>query len=80
MGRWRLIWKRWAVAEVCRREKQRFLAVRVISDAVDEELPADVETVAQEENHCAADWGGGGIAVAAAVGGERSCGGCARRR
>ncbi len=31
------------VAEVCRREKQRFLAVRVISDAVDEELPADIE-------------------------------------
>jgi adenosylhomocysteine nucleosidase len=32
-----------AVAEVCRREKQRFLAVRVVSDAVDEELPRDVE-------------------------------------
>ncbi len=32
-----------AVAEVCRREKQRFLAVRVISDTVDDELPADVE-------------------------------------
>jgi adenosylhomocysteine nucleosidase len=32
-----------AVAEICRREKQRFLAVRVISDAVDDELPADVE-------------------------------------
>jgi adenosylhomocysteine nucleosidase len=32
-----------AVAEVCRREKQRFLAVRVISDAVDDALPADVE-------------------------------------
>ncbi len=32
-----------AVAEVCQRERQRFLAVRVISDTVDEELPADVE-------------------------------------
>jgi adenosylhomocysteine nucleosidase len=32
-----------AVAEACRREKQRFLAVRIISDAVDEELPPDVE-------------------------------------
>jgi adenosylhomocysteine nucleosidase len=32
-----------AVAEVCRREKQRFLAVRVISDAVNDELPPDVE-------------------------------------
>ena len=32
-----------AVAEICRQEKQRFLAVRVVSDAVDEELPADIE-------------------------------------
>ncbi len=32
-----------AVAEVCQRERQRFLAVRVISDALEEELPADVE-------------------------------------
>jgi adenosylhomocysteine nucleosidase len=32
-----------AVAEECCREKQRFLAVRVVSDAVDEELPPDVE-------------------------------------
>ena len=31
------------VAEVCSREKQRFLAVRVVSDAVDEELPSDIE-------------------------------------
>jgi adenosylhomocysteine nucleosidase len=31
------------VAEVCRREKLRFMAVRVISDAVNEELPPDVE-------------------------------------
>lgn len=32
-----------AVAEVCRREKQRFMAIRVISDTMDEELPADIE-------------------------------------
>ncbi|MBI3462394.1 MAG: 5'-methylthioadenosine nucleosidase [Planctomycetes bacterium] len=32
-----------AVAEVCRREKVRFLAVRVISDAMTEELPREVE-------------------------------------
>jgi adenosylhomocysteine nucleosidase len=38
-----------AVAEVCRREKQRFLAVRVISDAVGEELPADVERLIQKK-------------------------------
>jgi adenosylhomocysteine nucleosidase len=38
-----------AVAEVCRREKQRFLAVRVISDTVDEELPADVERLIQKK-------------------------------
>lgn len=31
------------VAEACRREKQRFLSVRAISDGVDDELPADVE-------------------------------------
>ncbi len=31
------------VAEACRRERQKFLAVRVISDTVDEELPADIE-------------------------------------
>ncbi len=32
-----------AVAQVCQRERQRFLAVRIISDVVEEELPADVE-------------------------------------
>lgn len=32
-----------AIAEICRREKQRFLCVRIVSDAADEELPADVE-------------------------------------
>jgi len=32
-----------AVAEVCRAAKTRFMAVRVISDSVDDELPADLE-------------------------------------
>jgi adenosylhomocysteine nucleosidase len=31
------------VAEACHREKQKFLAVRVVSDAATEELPADIE-------------------------------------
>jgi adenosylhomocysteine nucleosidase len=38
----------WAVGEVCRQAKTRFLAIRVISDAVDDELPADVETLARQ--------------------------------
>jgi adenosylhomocysteine nucleosidase len=32
-----------AVADVCRREKVRFLAVRVISDSVHQTLPADID-------------------------------------
>lgn len=38
----------WAVGEVCRQAKTRFLAIRVISDTVDDELPADVETLARQ--------------------------------
>ena len=38
-----------AVAEVCQREKQRFLAVRVVNDAVDDELPADVERLVRKK-------------------------------
>ncbi len=38
-----------AVAEVCRREEQRFLAVRVISDTVDEKLPEDVERLLRKK-------------------------------
>ena len=37
-----------AVAEVCRREKQRFLAVRVIFDSMQQELPADVERLVRK--------------------------------
>ena len=32
-----------AVAEVCRQQQARFLAVRVVNDPADEELPHDVE-------------------------------------
>jgi adenosylhomocysteine nucleosidase len=32
-----------AVAEVCRQDKVRFLAVRVVSDAVDQALPRDID-------------------------------------
>ncbi len=32
-----------AVAELCHREKVRFLCIRVVSDTVDQELPADLE-------------------------------------
>jgi adenosylhomocysteine nucleosidase len=32
-----------AVAQVCQRAKQRFLAIRAITDTVDDELPRDVE-------------------------------------
>lgn len=38
----------WAVGEVCRQAKTRFLAIRVVSDAVDDELPADVERLARQ--------------------------------
>lgn len=43
----------WAVAEVCRQSKTRFLAIRVISDAVDDELPADVERLARQTTRAA---------------------------
>lgn len=38
----------WGVAEVCRREQVRFLAVRVITDAADEELPSDLGPLVQQ--------------------------------
>ncbi|MCC7084892.1 MAG: hypothetical protein IT427_07785 [Pirellulales bacterium] len=38
-----------AVAEACRREKKRFLSVRVICDTVDEELPAEVERLVKKK-------------------------------
>ncbi len=39
-----------AVAEVCRRRQVPFLAVRVISDTVDEQLPADLEKLMQPKS------------------------------
>jgi adenosylhomocysteine nucleosidase len=39
----------WGVAEVCRRDKQRFLSVRVISDVLDEELPSEVERLVKKK-------------------------------
>jgi len=45
-----------AVAEVCRRREMPFLAVRVISDAVDEELPADVDRLLRQTSK-AGRWG-----------------------
>jgi adenosylhomocysteine nucleosidase len=38
-----------AVAEVCRRQHVRFLAVRIIGDSVDEALPADVEKMLNQK-------------------------------
>lgn len=40
----------WAVGEVCRQDKVRFIAVRIISDAVDDELPADVERLMMQKD------------------------------
>jgi adenosylhomocysteine nucleosidase len=41
----------WAVGEVCRQAKTRFLSVRIISDAVDDKLPADVEALARQKTN-----------------------------
>lgn len=38
-----------AVAEVCRQEKVRFLSIRVISDAVDRELPDDIDLLVRKK-------------------------------
>lgn len=37
-----------AVADVCRREKTRFLAIRAVSDTADQELPADIERLLKQ--------------------------------
>jgi adenosylhomocysteine nucleosidase len=39
-----------AVAEVCRRRGPAFLAIRVVSDAVDDELPREVERLARQKS------------------------------
>lgn len=43
----------YAVAEVCRRREVRFLAIRVISDAVDDELPPDIENLLNQKTKTA---------------------------
>jgi adenosylhomocysteine nucleosidase len=45
-----------SVAQVCRERHTRFLAVRVITDAVDDTLPADLEHLLQQKS-AAARWG-----------------------
>lgn len=42
-----------AVAEVCRQRQVRFLAVRIITDAVDDELPPDVQTLTKQKTTAA---------------------------
>ncbi|MBX7168480.1 MAG: hypothetical protein K1X74_19240 [Pirellulales bacterium] len=39
-----------AVAEVCRQHRVRFLSVRVISDAVDDALPAEIEHISRPQS------------------------------
>jgi adenosylhomocysteine nucleosidase len=42
-----------AVAEVCLRRQTPFLAVRVVSDAVDDRLPREVERLARQKTRAA---------------------------
>jgi adenosylhomocysteine nucleosidase len=53
----------YAVAEVCARAGARFLAVRVVSDTVDELLPPDIERMARQKTSA----GRFGAALAAAL-------------
>ncbi len=39
-----------SVADVCRREKVRFLSVRVISDALDRQLPPEVDNLVRQRS------------------------------
>lgn len=43
----------WAVGEACRLAKTRFLCVRIISDAVDERLPSEIEMLARQTSNAA---------------------------
>ena len=42
-----------AVAEVCREARARFLAIRIVSDGVDEELPPDLRRLMKQQTHLA---------------------------
>ncbi len=53
----------YAVAEACRQSAARFLAVRVVSDTVDEVLPPDIERLARQKSTA----GRFGAALAAAL-------------
>jgi adenosylhomocysteine nucleosidase len=53
----------YAVAEVCRQSAAHFLAVRVVSDTVDEVLPPDIERLARQKSTA----GRFGAALAAAL-------------
>jgi len=46
----------WAVGEVCRQDKVRFMAIRVISDAVDDELPCEIDNLLRQKSR-AGTWG-----------------------
>jgi adenosylhomocysteine nucleosidase len=52
----------WAVGEVCRQDKVRFMAVRIISDTVDEELPPDIEHLMKQKSR-ASQWGAAAGAI-----------------
>jgi adenosylhomocysteine nucleosidase len=41
------------VAEACRRHKTRFMAVRVISDALEDELPPELESLVNQKSSAA---------------------------
>jgi adenosylhomocysteine nucleosidase len=43
----------WGAAEACRQAKVRFLAVRIMSETVDDELPVDVEKTLQQKTAAA---------------------------
>ena len=43
----------WAVGEVCRQAKTRFMAVRIVSDSLDDALPADIERLARQKTRAA---------------------------
>jgi len=51
-----------AVAEVCRREGLPLLVIRVVTDAVDDELPREVERLIQQKTR-AARWGAAFAAI-----------------
>jgi adenosylhomocysteine nucleosidase len=46
----------WAVGEVCRQDKVRFMAIRVISDGVDDELPREIDNLLVQKSR-AGTWG-----------------------